>query len=193
MLENAYFAGDYCISPSETKPRWEPDPDLGNEGAADDTSTEEMNPGKFSYAMLQVDGTWSGGDNDGDGWFFDDDDLDLFTCARKAEHKETNNSEAVVISDRCILQPDDNADGIIGAKSVHTNPSDENTVDWKGSVCWGDNHVTFEPRYVLVTKYNTYVHNDDNLFEEQWTTSPDIDAEALMVWASPEGPYATEH
>ena len=172
MLENAYFAGDYAISPSETKPKWNTD--------------EVMNPGKFSYGMLQIDGTWSGGDGDGDGWFYDDYDLDLFTCARKAEHKETNNSEAVIIADRCILFPDDDGDGIVGAKSVHTNPSDDEAVDWKGSVCWGDNHVTFEPQYMLSTKFNTYVHTDDNLFAEQWATSPDIDAEAAMVWAAPE-------
>jgi prepilin-type N-terminal cleavage/methylation domain-containing protein len=195
MLENGYFSGKYCISPSETKPQWIA---YDASDAAQADGVELMNPGKFSYSMLQIDGTElnPGTDSDGDGWFFDKDDLDLFTCARKGEHKETNNSEAVLISDRLILMPDDNANGTIGAKSVHTNPSDEDSIDWKGSVCWGDNHVSFEPQYILSTKYNTYVHTEDNLFNErdpEEMTSPDVDANAVMVWSSPEAPYATEH
>ena len=133
--------------------------------------------------------TASGADSDGDGWWYDKDDLDLPTTARKAEHRETNNSEAVLISDRCIMPVDTDAQ----RKSVHTNPTDVNTVDWKGSVCWGDNHVSFEPTYFLTTKFNTYVHNDDNLFEEQYAGPPDTDAEAAMVYVTAEGPYATKY
>ena len=160
MLENNYFTGEYCVSPSETKPYWSTD--------------AVMNETKFSYAMLQIDGTVT----------VDLNDLDLYTCPRKAEHKETNNSEAVIISDRVITQ------GTTGHKSVHTNPSDLDAVDWKGSVCWNDNHVTFEPNYNLYTKYNTYVTTSDNLFADG--NSASAQAEAAMCWIDV-GVYATAY
>jgi prepilin-type N-terminal cleavage/methylation domain-containing protein len=159
MLENNYFTGEYCVSPSETKPYWSTD--------------AVMNETKFSYAMLQIDGTVT----------VDLNDLDLFTCPRKAEHKETNNSEAVILSDRAIRI------GTNGIKSVHTNPSDSEATDWKGSVCWNDNHVTFEPNFNLYTKYNTYVTTSDNLFTEG--NSASADAEAVMVWINESAPYIT--
>ena len=151
LLENDYFTGEYAVSPSETKPYWGP-------GAV-------MNPSKFSYAMLKIDGTVTLGLAD----------LDLYTCPRKAEHKETNNTEAVIISDRAITQ------GTGGHKSVHTNPSDANAVDWKGSVCWNDNHVGFEPSFTLYTKYNTYVNATDNLFTDA-TVDPGTESDAAMAW-----------
>ena len=162
MLENNYFTGEYAVSPSETKPYW-------GTGAV-------MNPTKFSYAMLQIDGVITVNLND----------LDLFTTPRKAEHKETNNSEAVYLSDRCISM----AGG--GLKSVHTNPSDGAAVDWKGSVCWNDNHVSFEPSYELYTKYNTYVTSTDNLFTEGNSANSDAEAAMCWIWESDAtGPYVT--
>ena len=161
LLENSYFTGEYAVSPSETKPYW--------------FTGSAMDPTMFSYSMLQIDGTVT----------VDLNDLDLFMCLRKREHRETKNSEAVVLSDRCISM----AGG--GLKSVHTNPSNSNVVDWKGSVCWNDNHVTFEPSFNLYTKYNTNVTTSDNLFAEG--DSPETDAEAAMVWMNAEGPYTSPY
>jgi len=159
LLENNYFTGEYAVSPSETKPYWYPGSD--------------MDPTMFSYSMLQIDGTVTAGLND----------LDLFVCPRKAEHRETNNSEAVILADRCISM----AGG--GLRSVHTNPSNSGAVDWKGSVCWNDNHVTFEPSFNLYTKYNTYVTTSDNLFADG--DSESACAEAAMTWMNAQGPYVS--
>ena len=160
MLENSYFTGEYVVSPSETKPFW---------------YTGAVDPTMSSYSMLQIDGTMTADLND----------LDLFTCPRKAEHKETANSEAVILSDRCISM----AGG--GLRSVHTNPSNGTAVDWKGSVCWSDNHVTFEPSFNLYTKYDTNVTTSDNLFTEG--DSATTDAEAAMTWLNAEGPYVSPY
>ena len=143
LLERNYFAGDYCISPVETKPLWQPG--------------QSMDPGKFSYAMLKMEGEAD--------------------SPRKREHKETNNAQAVVISDRAIRNGS-------GYTSVHVpEPDDPNAVSWKGSVCWGDNHVTFEPKPVLDTKYDQVANEDDNLFTES-NPSGQPNAEAAMAWKS---------
>ena len=144
LLEADFFLGEYCVSPSETKPLWH--------------AGEVMNPTRFSYSMLQIDGNSIS---------------DFYNCARKEEHKETNNTEMVVLSDRPILM----AGG--GIQSVHTNPSDQAAVDWKGSVCWNDNHTTFEASFVLYTKTNTYVTGADNLFSD---SDGGAQAEVAMVW-----------
>ena len=161
MLENNYFTGAYCVSPSEIKPHW--------------FTGSAMDPTMFSYSMLQIDGTV----------IADLNDLDLFVCPRKDEHKETSNSEAVVLSDRCITMTGG------GLRSVHTNPFDGTAVDWKGSVCWNDNHVSFEPSFNLYTDYSTYVTTSDNLFAEG--DSATTYAEAAMTWINAEGPYVSPY
>ena len=142
LLENDYFTGEYCVSPSETKPFW--------------STGVSMDPDKFSYAMLKIEGEAD--------------------SPRKQEHKETNNALAVVISDRLIRNSS-------GYRSVHTYPDDPNAIDWKGSVCWNDNHVTFEITFVLDTKYGDITNKDDNLFTES-NPSGVPNAEAAMAWKS---------
>jgi prepilin-type N-terminal cleavage/methylation domain-containing protein len=136
-----------------------------------------ITPDNFSYAMLQIDGE----DNYG-------------TTARKVEHKETGNSMAVIMSDRLIRSGRGAGRTDAGIKSVHTNPSDFTIQDYKGSVIWNDNHVTFETDSVLTTKYNTYRRPVDNIFMDDFIAESDNDndqeidmpifrdAEAAMAW-----------
>jgi hypothetical protein len=73
-----------------------------------------------------------------------------------------NNTDAtaVIISDRAI----DNGSGTI--RSIHTHP-DAGNQDWRGSVCWGDNHVTFESDPNVDVFYGNESYADDNLFDAQ--------------------------
>ena len=142
MLENGYFAPEYCVSPSEAKPYWKPG--------------EALDPGKFSFAMLKIEGEAD--------------------SPRKREHRETSNSSAIVVSDRAIRNGS-------GYKSVHTNPADPNAVDWQGNVGWGDGHVSFESAAVLDTQYDQVVNENDNLFTDS-NPSGAPNAEAAMAWKS---------
>lgn len=114
----------------------------------------------FSYALLEM----------------------IDTPQRYNEWRATNNSEAVVISDRAI------ANGTNGFKSVHTNPKTTATIDWRGSVGWNDNHVTFEPDFTVNTKYGRKSNVDDNLFSNIETptggTSADRAHRAWMVYSN---------
>lgn len=79
------------------------------------------------------------------------------TDARE-EWRDTSNSEAVIIGDRAKLNT--------GAfyKSVHTNPK-SGTTEWRGSVGWNDNHVTFEATSnMAATQYYRTSNINDDLF-----------------------------
>ncbi len=82
---------------------------------------------------------------------------------RANEWRETSNTEAVVVSDRAI------ANGT-GVKSVHTNPSTTDTDEWRGSVGWNDNHVSFEADPTVATKNGSDSDTNDNLFAEADTS-----------------------
>ena len=78
---------------------------------------------------------------------------------RRNEWRDTSNSEAVVLGDRVKLNGTDKF------KSVHTNPSSTTTNEWRGSVGFNDNHVTFEATHDgLDTQYGDDSHTNDNLF-----------------------------
>ena len=134
-----------------------------------------LTPDNFSYAMHKIDETYQ-------------------TSGGKTEHKETSNSEAVVLSDRCIrsgrgsgrttfVDGDGNTVNL-GIRSVHTSPGDWEADAWKGSVGWNDNHVTFEASVVLPTQYQTYVNPEDNIFADEYeeTVVGFANSEAAMVW-----------
>lgn len=82
------------------------------------------------------------------------------TDARE-EWRDTSNSETVIISDRAKMNPDKNH-----WKSVHTNPDSAKT-EWRGSVGWNDNHVTFEATSTMAsTQYYHTSNTNDELFHE---------------------------
>jgi len=72
-----------------------------------------VNPTKFSYAMLAIDGLH---DSVANGWTSAE--LDVFTTPRKAEHKETNNSEAAMA---WVVDPRD----VDSSGSPDPNPDDD--------------------------------------------------------------------
>jgi type II secretory pathway pseudopilin PulG len=78
---------------------------------------------------------------------------------RIAEWKDSSNNTAVIITDRAIAM--DNQGHL---KSVHTNPS-KNKTEWRGSVAWNDNHVTFESTIKLDTQYGETSFDEDDLFD----------------------------
>ncbi len=142
LLENGYFTGEHCINRDEQK--------------AIRQFRESMDPSKFSYAMLKIEG---------------DDD-----SPRKREHRGTNNPLAAVISDRAITNGS-------GYRSVWTSQAGPDVVLWHGTVCWGDNHATFEEKSVLDTKYDEIANTNDNLFTDS-NPSGQPNAEAAMAWKS---------
>ncbi|HCD32992.1 MAG TPA: hypothetical protein DER01_11340 [Phycisphaerales bacterium] len=98
--------------------------------------------------------------------------------ARANEWRDTSNSEAVVISDRAK----DHATGKV--KSVHTNPSGTSD-EWRGSVGFNDNHVTFEATHnQLDTQYGDIDKTDDNLFtdEDDTATTYQTGDTAFMIY-----------
>ncbi|MBL4702162.1 MAG: prepilin-type N-terminal cleavage/methylation domain-containing protein [Phycisphaeraceae bacterium] len=100
-------------------------------------SGNEVTALNLSYAMLQI----------------------TTTGKRDNEWRDTSNSEAVVLSDRAKTH----ATGKV--KSVHTNPSGT-TNEWRGSVGFNDNHVTFEATHdQLNLQYGDSSITADNLFD----------------------------
>jgi prepilin-type N-terminal cleavage/methylation domain-containing protein len=108
-------------------------------------STNAVTTGNQSYAMLEI--TTSAND-----------------AGRQAEWKDNANGAAVLISDRNIGT--DNTDS--NAKSLWTTAAG----DWRGSACWGDNHVSFElsNRLTTTTIYNACQQTNDNLFASTFNT-----------------------
>ena len=111
----------------------------------------------YSYAMLQL----------------------TTTGKRDNEWRDTSNSESVVISDRA--KP--NAAAGTTIKSVHTNPSSTTPNEWRGSVGFNDNHVTFEATHdQLTTQYGDATVTTDNLFlADEVATNAATESDAAMV------------
>ncbi len=142
LFDDNYFTAEYMISPSETKTEFA-------------TTTDSLDITNYSYALACIVNLGTG---NADGF------------QRKNEWRETSNSEAVVVSDRAIVN---NTNYI---KSVHTNPSATATADeWRGSVGWNDNHVTFEADATVATKYGSANETNDNLFADEGADADDND------------------
>ena len=103
----------------------------------------------YSYAMLQI--PKEGG--------------------RRAEWKQTLNSQAIVLSDR-------NTGTRAKPLSIH---SEVNDPDWRGSVLWNDNHVHFEASDGFDTLYGPKDNDENELnFDDRLFVSPGTD-DALMI------------
>jgi prepilin-type N-terminal cleavage/methylation domain-containing protein len=91
---------------------------------------------------------------------------------RRNEWRDTSNSEAVVLGDRAKRNVA-GADTFI--KSVHTNPSALSTNEWRGSVGFNDNHVTFEATHNrLTTQFGDETVYNDNLFTFTSANNDDV-------------------
>ncbi|MEM9416083.1 MAG: hypothetical protein AAGA29_11510 [Planctomycetota bacterium] len=101
----------------------------------------------YSYALLSIDG--SPGASPGTG--------DPLVPHRWNEWAQSLNTQAVVGGDR-----NTGTNATSGVQSIHTSQPGE----WKGSVLWNDNHVSFESTPVVATRYDSgAMNNQDNLFE----------------------------
>ncbi len=104
--------------------------------------------------------------------------LDISTIAddRVGEWKATNNSRAIVVSDRNI------GAGSSGttAQSVHTGAGE----GWRGSVCYNDNHAAFETTDEIKTEYNLKgeVAKDKLFVKTDTSVNNSTTANAMMVW-----------
>lgn len=127
-------------------------------------SPSEPQTGTTSYALLQVN--------------VNPDGLTVPDTGRNLEWRDTINTLAPVISDRAV----DNGSHFTHIKSIHTTPA-PGTTDWRGSVAWNDNHVTFESSPILDTTYNKTSHTDDHLFKNQ-TGDAHTGSDAFMVYSS---------
>ncbi len=127
-------------------------------------SPSEAQTGTTSYALLQVNVNADVPDNQA-----------LPQTGRNREWRDTANTQAVVVADRAI----DNGGSFAHIKSIHVKPS-PGTTDWRGSVGWNDNHVTFESTHTLATKYGDVDHDQDHLFINQ-TGDAHTGSDAFMV------------
>ena len=127
-------------------------------------SPSEPQTGTTSYALLQVN--------------INPDGLTVSDTGRNLEWKDTANTLAPVISDRAV----DNGSNYTHIRSIHTTPAPGST-DWRGSVAWNDNHVTFESSPILETKHGKTSHSDDHLFQNQ-TGDAHTGSDAFMVYSS---------
>lgn len=164
LIQDNYFTLEYARSPSEAQ------------------------TGTTSYALLHIDNASNA----------------ILTSTRNDEWKDTTNTEAVVISDRIVTKDGLIADGSgstavqtgipsggvftntgTGVRSIHTNPA--SGTDWRGSVGWNDNHVTFESTWNMTTKYGSSNNtgNSDNLFSGAVGNATNTTgSDALMVWTA---------
>ncbi len=121
LLDEAYFTGEYVVSPAEVKTAW---------------TSGDLATAQYSYSMLLLGLP---------GW--------------AAEWKDTINTEAIVVSDRAV-----NFTGptLSDLRSIWTSEQG----DWRGSLAWNDNHVTFEQTCAgFTTKYGSTVNDaNDHLF-----------------------------
>lgn len=160
MLDQNYFAGDYIISPAESKAAWTHTSNkLTTNGAA----------GGYSYAMLQIsDGAANANAN---------------ATGRAAEWNEASlNSQAIILSDRTL----GTLNQANGHYSVFTKaPANTSTSDWRGGVVYNDNHAETATTHVLTTKYsNAPVWSADNIFTNAENGSPNpAYSNAYMIYA----------
>lgn len=128
----------------------------GNYAISPSESTEKNNPysagatgttvatSQISYAMLRLNNTPA-----------------TRTANENEEWRDTVNSKAIVVSDRAIQN------GASNIRSAHTEPATTAT-EWRGSVGWNDNHVTFEASFANhKTRYTNGTEiSNDNLFAD---------------------------
>lgn len=128
--------------------------------------------GEYLISPSETKDTWISGDVTKDNFSYALLDISV-AGQRRNEWRDTSNSESVVLGDRAKRNVT-GADTFI--KSVHTNPSALSTNEWRGSVGFNDNHVTFEATHDgLNTQYaDTTVYND-NLFNVTANTTKKTD------------------
>lgn len=183
LLDGDYFNGDYAVSPAESRTIWEPmkDPSVtGEVSPMDDDSP------LYSYAMLRVTD-----DAPANATPPDTNDRPNGNGQRTTAWKSNLNSQSALVSDR-VKKNTDALYSNFTKKPENTGSTDS---DWRGSVLWGDNHVTFENDHLIESQYGSGVRineqyqdganstGGDNLFYDHTATNNNIvptDANAVM-------------
>jgi prepilin-type N-terminal cleavage/methylation domain-containing protein len=153
LVRGEYFGPDFVMSPGESKPLW-----LGP------GSNTIMGRNMMSYAVVQLAPQPGNADTGGGTPAANGSPLDP-TFLRNGEWRDTTNSLAPVVTDRNIWQDASGAmteNALNRAQSIWTT----NQGDWRGSVGWNDNHVTFETSQIVSqTQYGRgRIAQDDALF-----------------------------
>jgi len=138
MLANSLFTGEYVISPAETKTVW---------------TSGTVATANFSYALLGISSTT----NDG---------------GRLNEWSQTINTQGIVVTDReggttnaQATQDTSLATTSLWVTTTTGATGSPNSTNWRGSVAWNDNHVSFETNAsIATTKYGQVTSTSDNLF-----------------------------
>lgn len=138
MLLNSFFTGEYIISPAETKSIW---------------TSGAVSTSNFSYALLGINSTTTDG-------------------GRLNEWSQTINTQGIVVTDReGSSTAQSTQDTSLATTSLWvtttTNASGAtgNAANWRGSVAWNDNHVSFETNAsISTTKFGQVTNTNDNLF-----------------------------
>ena len=169
MLKGDFFTPDYAVSPLETS--------SVTPYVEDPTTTKAVAQDNYSYAMLKFAKT---GSSTGGGTSASYAVLPADSQRASAWNIDLK-SQSIILSDRATKGPGDST-----IRSIHTDEDGE----WRGSVLWGDNHVTFENEQFFETKYGsgslnkpTGSGNADNLFVDDGKigNNSTTGANALMV------------
>ena len=145
MLRGSLLTGEILISPADTRTTW-----TENASTSVDGGRDRIQRSNYSFAMLRLQANDAEGDiTNGDAT---NPTLPKFGSISN-EWRDTINTEAPVISDRNTGTNTwgTSVNATTGAiKSIHTTENG----DWRGSVGWNDNHVTFETNNILRTKWS---------------------------------------
>jgi prepilin-type N-terminal cleavage/methylation domain-containing protein len=135
LLQN-FFTGEYAISPAEAKTIW---------------TANTVTTSNFSYALLNIANTVDAG--------------------KLTEWGNTINTAGVVLGDRLggsTAGPNGDP-GLVTTSlwvtSTTTATAAANATNWRGTVGWNDNHVSFESSAILgTTRFGAVTNTSDNLF-----------------------------
>jgi prepilin-type N-terminal cleavage/methylation domain-containing protein len=136
LLQN-FFTGEYAISPAEAKTIW---------------TSNTVTTSNFSYALLNIANTVDSG--------------------KLTEWGNTINTAGVVLSDRAggtTATPNNSDAGLVTTSlwvtSTTSATATSTVTNWRGTVGWNDNHVSFESSSVLgTTRFGAVTNTSDNLF-----------------------------
>jgi len=184
LLDGDFFNGDYAVSPAESLEVWEP---KKNATDMEPSTLSDPGKGKYSYAMLRITDTGPTNNATPDNTTATDGP----NGQRKTAWKSNLDSETALASDRAKR----NTAAYYSNFTKRPEDTGIEDSDWRGSVLWGDNHVTFENDHLLETQYGSgprlseqYVDGTnstggDNLFYRHNTATPG-DSNAATVQAA---------
>jgi hypothetical protein len=153
LLNGNFFTPGYMINPAET-----------NTAIQAQATPGRVTPNNYSYAVSRA--------------------VDpLADDGRIAEWRDNTNTEAVVVSDRVLKSGHETEYGEVVAPNLRRSIWTTTDGDWRGSVVFGDNSITFLTTSVTATKYLTSIvpmapvsdNPKDDLF------SPEGAADAFMI------------